>query len=139
MMRRIAAAALLVVLPVITAGAQDGRESSDGVASLRRFDSLRSDVAVRRNAVTRPRVEFDAAVVVAALHQSDGDGASRARHAIYGVVGGGVLGGVVGTIASNACRGGLCQDQRVSVALAAAGIGAFIGAFVGWFLPADVR
>lgn len=50
MMRRIAAAALLVVLPVITAGAQDGRESSDGVASLRRFDSLRSDVAVRRNA-----------------------------------------------------------------------------------------
>ena len=31
MMRRIAAAALLVVLPVITAGAQDGRESSDSL------------------------------------------------------------------------------------------------------------
>ena len=59
----------------------------------------------------------------------------QGRHAIYGAIAGGAVGTIVGLVASNACKGGLCQDQRASVTLTAVGIGAFVGGITGWFLP----
>ena len=59
---------------------------------------------------------------------------ARPRHAIYGALIGAAAGAVGGIIASNTCKGGLCQDDRIPVTATVAGIGAIVGALIGWFV-----
>ena len=86
--------------------------------------------------LTRPSPRsVDAMAPLRFRQQTAATALQQGRHALYGAALGGTIGGIVGIVASNACKGGLCQDERVSVTLAAAGFGAFVGAISGWFVP----
>ena len=127
--------ALITFAPALAAGRQSsvrGEYASGQMNSAVAAETLRVRLEVRH--ATPPAFGIHVASPGA---PEPWIGPQRLRHTLYGAIAGVLVGGAAGIIASNVCKAGLCQNGRVGVTVAAAGVSAFLGALVGFSLPAS--